>query len=149
RPFWIAVSAFFDALVFGGAEVGAATKPLFAKVDLQIKQLIDGSSKVAERLFRDLLLVIGRAGAVSDRITQLKEVYHLERLLQVPERAARGAGDESVAPLVRELKDLTTQQKDAWLKYTSGNRAALEPFGKQALVLAERAAKLPNRDIHL
>src|SRR5690348_13996951 len=46
RPFWIAVSAFFDALVFGGAEVGAATKPLFAKVDLQIKQLIDGSSKV-------------------------------------------------------------------------------------------------------
>jgi chemosensory pili system protein ChpA (sensor histidine kinase/response regulator) len=48
---------------------------------------------------------------------------------------------------VRELRELTAQQKDTWLKYTSGNRAALEPFAKQALVLADRAGRLPNRDI--
>jgi hypothetical protein len=29
--------------------------------------------------------------------------------------------------LVRELREMTGQQKDAWLKYTSGNRAALDP----------------------
>jgi chemosensory pili system protein ChpA (sensor histidine kinase/response regulator) len=149
RPFWTAAAAFFDALVFGGAEVGPATKPLFVKVDQQIKQLIEGSVKVPERLFRDLLLVVGRSRPVSERITRLKDIYRLEQLLEVPDRGSRAADEDSMAPLVRELRELTGQQKDAWLKYTSGNRAALEPFGKQAMVLAERAGKLPNRDIQL
>ena len=48
---------------------------------------------------------------------------------------------------MRELRELTAQQKDTWLKFTSGNRAALEPFGKQALALAERAGQLPRRDV--
>ncbi|HET9651280.1 MAG TPA: Hpt domain-containing protein, partial [Usitatibacter sp.] len=146
RPFWTAASAFFDALVFGGLEVGAATKPLFAKVDQQVKHLIEGSGKVAERLFRDVLLQIGRSGPVSERITLLKDVYRLEQLLAVPVATA-GADDEALAGLVRELRELTAQQKDTWLKYTSGNRAALEPFAKQAGVLAERAGRLPNQDI--
>src|SRR6185312_15214301 len=149
RPFWTAASAFFDALVFGGADVGPATKPLFAKIDQQVKQLIEGSAKVAERVFRDLLLVVGRSSAVSERIGLLKETYRLEALLELPDRGTRAAADETLAPLVRELRELTGQQKDAWLKYTSGNRAALEPFGKQALVLAERAGKLPDRDLQL
>jgi chemosensory pili system protein ChpA (sensor histidine kinase/response regulator) len=148
RPFWTAAAAFFDALVFGGLEIGPSVKPLFAKLDQQIKQLIDGSTRVAERLFRDLLLGIGRARPVSDRVNVLKTVYRLEQLLALPDRAARAFDDEGVATLVRELRDLTAQQKDLWLKYTSGNRAALEPFGKQAAALAERASRLQNADIH-
>src|SRR4029079_8444685 len=75
RPFWTAAAAFFDALVFGGREVGPASKPLFAKVDQQIKQLIDGSSRVAERLFRDLLLGIGRLRSVTEGGRLRKNVY--------------------------------------------------------------------------
>ncbi|HET6265956.1 MAG TPA: Hpt domain-containing protein, partial [Usitatibacter sp.] len=146
RPFWTAVTAFFDALVFGGLEVGPASKPLFAKVDQQIKQLIDGAAKVAERVFRDLLLAVARASSVSDRLVLLKEVYRLDHLVAVPD-AVRGSDDEGLAALVRELREHTAQQKDTWLKYTSGNRAALEPFGKQALVLAESSGRLPNRDV--
>src|SRR5688572_17349525 len=146
RPFWTAASAFFDALAFGGLQVGATVKPLFAKLDQQVKQLIDGSGKVGERLFRDLLLAVARAGNVSERITQLKDAYGLERLVTIPD-TLRGTDDENLATLLREVRDLTAQQKDTWLKYTSGNRAALEPFAKQALVLADRAGKLPNRDI--
>ncbi len=149
RPFWTAATAFFDALVFGGMEAGAGAKPLFAKLDQQVKQLIDGSGKVAERVFRDLLLAVGRAAAVSDRITTLKRAYRLEQLLTIPDRGLHGADDEVLGALVRELRELTNQQKDTWLKYTSGNRAALEPFSKQAAMLAERAGKLPNRDIQL
>lgn len=149
RPFWTAAAAFFDALVFGGMEVGPSTKPLFAKLDQQIKQLIEGSPKVAERMFRDLLLAIGRAGGVSERIATLKDIYRLEQLLAIPDRGLHGPDDEALGTLVRELRERTAQQKDTWLKFTSGNRAALEPFEKQAQVLAERASKLPNRDIQL
>jgi chemosensory pili system protein ChpA (sensor histidine kinase/response regulator) len=148
RPFWTAASAFFDALVFGGLEVGPTVKPIFAKLDQQVKQLIEGSGKVAERLFRDLLFALGRARPVSDRISMLKDAYHLEQMIAVPD-VTRGSDDEGLSALVRELRELTAQQKDTWLKYTSGNRAALEPFGKQATVLAERSAKLPNADAAL
>ncbi len=149
RPFWTAASAFFDALVFGGMEVGPTTKPLFARLDQQIKQLIEGSPKVAERIFRDLLLAIGRAGGVSERIAMLKDIYRLEQLLAIPDRGLHGPDDEALGALVRELRELTAQQKDTWLKFTSGNRAALEPFEKQGQALVERAARLPNRDIQL
>ncbi|HUP29946.1 MAG TPA: Hpt domain-containing protein, partial [Usitatibacter sp.] len=146
RAFWTAATGFFDAFVFGGLDVSPSAKPLFAKLDQQVKQLMDGGSKVAERLFRDLLLAVGRARPVSERITLLKETYRLEQLLAIPD-GVHGADDEALAGAVRELRELTAQQKDTWLKYTSGNRAALEPFGKQSLVLADRAGKLPQRDI--
>ncbi len=148
RPFWTAAAAFFDGLAFGGLQVGPTTKPLFPKLDQQVKQLIDGASKVAERLFRDLLLAVGRSRGVSERITLLKQLYNLDNLISVPD-TVRGADDEVLNAVLRELRELTGQQKDAWLKYTSGNRAALDPFGKQALVLAERAARLPNPEAQL
>ncbi|HEY2628088.1 MAG TPA: Hpt domain-containing protein, partial [Usitatibacter sp.] len=148
RPFWSAAAGFLDALVFGGLDLTPAVKPLFAKLDQQVKQLIEGSGKVAERLFRDLLLMVGRARPVSERIATLKQAYHLEQLIAVPDRGRQSSeDDEELMSLVREVRDLAAQQKDTWLKYTSGNRAALEPFSKQGQALAVRAARLPNRDI--
>ncbi len=147
RPFWCAAAGFFDALALEGTVLDASAKPLLAKVDQQVKQLIDGAAKVPERLFRDLLLQVGRSRAVSPRISLLKEAFRLDQLLASPQPALGEAPDEAVSTLIRELRELTAQQKDTWLKYTSGNRAALEPFGKQALALADRAAQLPRREL--
>ncbi|HEX4943510.1 MAG TPA: Hpt domain-containing protein [Usitatibacteraceae bacterium] len=147
RPFWTAAAGFFDALALDGLVLDAATKPLLAKVDQQVKQLIDGSARVPERLFRDLLLQVGRSRPVSPRIAALKEAYRLDELLARPEPSQGDTADEALGSLVRELRELTVQQKDTWLKFTSGNRAALEPFGKQALALADRAAPLPRGDL--
>jgi chemosensory pili system protein ChpA (sensor histidine kinase/response regulator) len=149
RPFWTAAAGLFDALAFDGLALDAAVKPLFAKIDLQVRQLIEGSAKVSERLFRDLLLHVGRSRPVSARISALKAAYRLDELLARPAAGRADAADEVLGALVRELRELTSQQKDTWLKFTSGNRAALEPFGKQALALAERGAKLPHKDLQL
>ena len=126
RPFWTAAAGFFDALVFAGIETSGAAKPLFAKLDQQIKQLIEGSAKVAERLFRDLLLAVARSRPVSERVVMLKDAYRLEQLVAVPDRGVHAdADDEQLNAMIREVRELTAQQKDTWLKYTSGNRAAL------------------------
>ena len=149
RPFWSAAAAFFDALAFDGLALEPAVRPLFARVDQQVKQLIEGSAKVSERLFRDLLLQVARARPVTERIAALREAYRLDELLARPAASRADTADEALVANLRELRDLTAQQKDTWLKYTSGNRAALEPFGKQALALAEKAGRLPHRDIQL
>jgi chemosensory pili system protein ChpA (sensor histidine kinase/response regulator) len=147
RRFWMAAAGFFDALAMDGLALDPQVKPLLAKVDQQVKQLIDGSAKVPERLFRDLLFQVGRSRPVTPRIAALKAAFRLDDLLAIPQPLLGEAPDEALSALIRELRDLTAQQKDTWLKFTSGNRAALEPFGKQALALAERAAHLPRRDL--
>src|SRR5215212_1684997 len=91
RPFWTAAAGFFDALVFAGIETNGADKPLFAKLDQQIKQLIDGSAKVAERLFRDLLLAVARSRPVSDRVVMLKDAFRLEQLVSLPDHGVHAA----------------------------------------------------------
>mgnify|MGYP001191338584 CR=1 FL=1 len=151
RPFWMAAAGFLDALAFEGIGEGpdSHAKPLLAKIDQQVKQLIDGSAKVPERLFRDLLLQVGRSRPVTQRICDLKAAFRLEEILAAAPSPHGDEADESLGALIRELREHTTQQKDTWLKFTSGNRAALEPVGKQALALAERAAQLPHRDLQL
>ena len=116
RAFWTSAAGFLDALAFEGLDLNAGAKQLFAKLDQQVKQLIDGSNKVSERLFRDLLLVVGRSRTVTDRIRLLKDVFRLEELLERPDRPLSDLGDEALKGLLRELRELTAMQKDTWLK---------------------------------
>lgn len=149
RPFWMAAAGFLDALAFDGIALEPQGKALLAKMDQQVKQLIDGSAKVPERLFRDLLLQVGRSRPVTQRIAGLKAAFRLDEILATPRPLQGDETDEALSALVRELRELTSLQKDTWLKFTSGNRAALEPVGKQALALVDRASHLPRRELQV
>jgi chemosensory pili system protein ChpA (sensor histidine kinase/response regulator) len=143
RAFWYTASAFFDAVAADPAESGALAVQLFGKIDQQIKLLIEGVQKVPERLFRDLLLVIGNSSATTERVRSVRLLYRLDELLAaVPESDA--SSDESARVLVRSLRDQLQALKESWLKLTSGNRAALESFVQQGETLAKAAQSLPN-----
>jgi chemosensory pili system protein ChpA (sensor histidine kinase/response regulator) len=144
RAFWYTVSAFFDAVAADPVESGALAVQLFGKIDQQIKLLIEGVQKVPERLFRDLLLVIGKSSAVTDRVRSVRLLYRLDELLAAaPENDP--SSDESARVLVRSLRDQLQALKESWLKLTSGNRAALESFVQQGETLAKAAQSLPNQ----
>ncbi|MBC7623577.1 MAG: Hpt domain-containing protein, partial [Aeromicrobium sp.] len=144
RAFWYTASAFFDAVVANPVESGSLAVQLFGKIDQQIKLLVDGVHKVPERLFRDLLLVIGKSSATTERVRSVRFLYRLDELLAAaPESDA--ASDESVRTLVRSLRDQLQALKESWLKLTSGNRAALEAFVQQGDALAKAAQPLPNQ----
>ena len=143
RAFWFTVSGFFDAVVTNPAESGTLAVQLLGKIDQQIKMLIDGVQKVPERLFRDLLLVIGKSTADTERTRAIRAIYRLDELLAAaPERDA--ASDESVRTLVRSLRDQIQATKDNWLKFTSGNRSALDAFAQQGEALSKAAQPLSN-----
>ncbi len=143
RAFWFTVTGFFDAVAANPAEAGSLAVQLFGKIDQQIKLIIDGVQKVPERLFRDLLLVIGKSKASTERVREIRALYRLDELLAAAP-ASDATADESVRTLVRSLRDLVQSGKDNWLKFTSGNRAALDTFAEQGDTLARQAQQLPN-----
>jgi chemosensory pili system protein ChpA (sensor histidine kinase/response regulator) len=143
RAFWFTVTGFFEAVSEKPAESGGLAVQLFGKIDQQIKLLIEGVQKVPERLFRDLLLVIGKSSAKSERIRDIRALYRLDELLAAaPVRDA--LADESERALVRSLRDQIQAAKDNWLKFTSGNRSALEAFAQQGEALVRNVQPLSN-----
>jgi len=147
RSFWYATGGFFDAVAANPAEAGAIAVQLFGKIDQQIKLLIEGVQKVPEKLFRDILLVIGKSKAQTERLRKIRELYRLDELLALPEFAGESQADDQVKSVVRGLREQVQAQKENWLKFAGGNRSTLETYVTQAETLFKTAQQQPNKDI--
>lgn len=148
RAFWFTAGGFFDAVANDPAGTGAYAVRLFGKIDQQIKMLIGGTDETPEKLFRELLLVIGRSAARTERIDQIREMYRLDELLSAPEQQPAGKKpDKELAAAVRAAKDQVQSLKDYLLLFISGDSSALEPLAKQSESLAMLGQRLPNQEM--
>jgi chemosensory pili system protein ChpA (sensor histidine kinase/response regulator) len=82
---WVA-GGFIEALADDGLEVTAERKKLFARLDQQIKKVIDGAEKSlvrtsSEALTRALLWEVAQTESTGPRVTQIKRAFDLEFLL--------------------------------------------------------------------
>jgi chemosensory pili system protein ChpA (sensor histidine kinase/response regulator) len=145
--FWYAASGFFDAVASNPTEAGTLAVQLFGKIDQQIKLLVDGVQKIPEKLFRDILLVIGRSKASTERLKKIRELYRLDELLAIPVAYGVLGADDELKATIRRLRDQVQEQKENWLKFASGNHAALEQFVAQGAPLLEAAQQQPNHDL--
>ena len=146
RSFWYATGGFFDAVAANPGEAGALAVQLFGKIDQQIKLLIEGFQKVPEKLFRDILLVIGKSKAQTERLRKIRELYQLDALLALPESAGESQADDQLKSVVRAMREQVQTQKDNWLKFAGGNRSTLESYVSQAELLFKTAQEQPNKD---
>ena len=147
RMFWFTASGFFDSVAHNPGDFGSVAVTLFGKVDQQIRLLQEGVQKIPERLFRDLLLVIGKSGAQTTRVRQIRELYRLDDLLAKPGASRGENADEGLKSVVRSLRELMQSQKENWLRFATGNRAAIEAFAAQGDLLVAAAANQPNTDL--
>ena len=147
RAFWYAAGGFFDAVGSNPTEAGALAVQLFGKIDQQIKLLIEGVQKVPEKLFRDILLVIGRSKAQTERLRRIRNLYKLDELLAIPDAPGDASADEGTKAVVRALREQVQAQKDNWLRFTGGNRSALDPYNTQAETLFRTCQRQGNKDI--
>ena len=147
RSFWFTASGFFDAVANDPAGTGAPAVQLFGKVDQQIKRLIGGNGQAPEKLFRDLLLVIGKSAARTECIDEIRAVYRLDALLAMPDTGLNSRAEPALVAAVNALFEQVKRQKDNLLAFASRDNAALEPFAKQAELLAAMAQPLPNREL--
>ncbi len=127
QTFWWACVGFVDSLIARGVEADFHVKQLLARVDLQMRRLIEGSPQVAERLLRDALFFVAKSQPQDGRAAEVRSTFGLDRYLP-----GRGMLDPEALARMRPVLDaLQTSLKgahDSWHAYVEGDATQLEQF---------------------
>ncbi|MCL2297886.1 MAG: Hpt domain-containing protein [Proteobacteria bacterium] len=141
RTFWWMTTALFDAVREHAVADTFLLKHLLARIDLQIRRLIDGSGSVAERLQRETLYFLAISAPVSERIRQVQEHYRLKALLPAGE-ADGGPAVDTLTTLrtTHEMQGLAAEAKNLWQRLMSGQIDQYPKFRDSLQALREKAA---------
>ncbi|MBS3916428.1 MAG: Hpt domain-containing protein, partial [Sulfuritalea sp.] len=137
RAFWWITIGLLDALASRQVSGDFHVKKLCARIDLQMRRLLEGSKTVSERLVRDALYFVAVAKGGSELVQQVKETYQLDAL--VPQSTA---DIEPLRPVLRAMRDSLATAKEAWNKFCVGAAAALPQFHDNAVTLASKGGGL-------
>jgi len=119
RSFWWVVRGLLDALEADALPVDVDLKRVLARVNLQMRRLIEGRRGVAERLLVDALYYIGRADPNVTRVAEVRQLYDLDSLLPADyERTKLVPVD---ADQVRVLRHSLTEAKSFWSEAAAGS----------------------------
>lgn len=127
QTFWWACVGFVDSLIAHGVEADFHVKQLLARVDLQMRRLMEGSPQVAERLLRDALFFVAKSQTLDGRAAEVRTTFGLDRYLpgrgmMDPETLAR------MRPVLDALQSGLKAARDNWHAYAEGNPEQLTQF---------------------
>jgi chemosensory pili system protein ChpA (sensor histidine kinase/response regulator) len=147
RSFWWVVRGLLEALAARAVPVDVDLKRVLARLNLQLRRLIDGGGAVAERLMVDTLYYVGRAEGNLPRVSEAKRLFGLDALIPPDfERATLTAVD---AEALRGLKEALSQAKTHW-SHIVGGAAELPRFVaevRQARAAAQRVEAQALADV--
>jgi chemosensory pili system protein ChpA (sensor histidine kinase/response regulator) len=140
RAFWWACSGFIDALIAHGVEADFHVKQLLARIDLQMRRLLEGSPQVAERLMRDALFFIAKSGSLGGHAQEVKSTYRLDRY--APKGNVSAEALVRLRPVIESMKAELVNARNAWHDYTEAKAEGLERFQRCVGTLALQAMEL-------
>ncbi len=127
--FWWSVSGFLASAAAEGILPSYTVKQLCARIDLQIRRFVEGSTKVADRLRREVLYHVAISEPVHDRVRDVQALYGLQEMLP-RKMEARQVDYDRFQPVLKRAHELIVGIKDNWLKVTGGRREMLEPIAQ-------------------
>ena len=145
RSFWWISLGFLDALTDRGIAAEQDAKQLCARIDLQIRRLLEGSRNVAERLMRDALFYVGQApDAAGELAAEIRSSFRLTSLLP-PEAGAPVAAPQEAA--LRKLREVILAAEEFWNKFCAGNNAAINGFAEQSRNISQLTESIAHTDL--
>jgi chemosensory pili system protein ChpA (sensor histidine kinase/response regulator) len=143
QTFWWACVGFVDSLIARGVEADFHVKQLLARVDLQMRRLMEGSPQVAERLLRDALFFVAKSEAMEGRAAEVRSRFGLDRYLPGrgmldPEALAR------MRPVLDALQTGLKAARDHWHAWVEGNAEQQEQFQTQLIRMQPQAQMLES-----
>jgi len=143
RTFWWACVGFVDSLIANGVEADFHVKQLLARIDLQMRRLMEGSPQVAERLLRDALFFVAKSQTMEGRAAEVRHTFGLDRYLPGavvldPEALAR------LRPVMEALKAGLKGAREAWHVQVEGAGNQIAEFQQQLLRMQPQAQILKD-----
>ena len=146
RAFWWVSLAFVESLFDHQGEADADSRQLLARIDTQIRRLLQGSRSVAERLMRDVLYAVGRAPADSSPgVAEVQSVFGLKDL--IPAASTGRETTQRVEGALRRLRDTLAATEELWNKFCTGSASALPAFEQHAQTCAALANEIGQTDL--
>jgi len=144
RSFWWIIRGLLEGLESGAVPVDVDLKRVLARLNLQLRRMIEGGGAVAERLMIDALYYVGRAQGGTARVAEIKRLYGLDALIPADfERASLTAVDSDA---LRTLKEALAQAKQLWGQIVAGAAEGAK-FDQEVALARDSAAKLAARAI--
>lgn len=141
RVFWWTAAALVLGLGSNRTPVELDSRQLMLRINLQMRRLADGSGKVAERLFRDMLYMLAQLDCDSNLVKHLQQSFELASLLPSPEALSAGVAQDGMH-LARGLRDELRTVKDVWSRIAAGQTDRIGSFHAQLSTLAEKVVPL-------
>ncbi|CAL62860.1 Putative chemotaxis protein histidine kinase [Herminiimonas arsenicoxydans] len=135
RSFWWVMHGFADAVSAGQVPNELYVKQLFARINLQIRRLSEGSSSIAERLLRDALFFIARVEQPSAVAQQIRSAYQLDGV--VPNDYEKKRYGQIDAQALATAKERLSQAKNLWNRIAGGDASVAQSFEQEMSGLAE------------
>ena len=140
RAFWWVMHGFAEAVASAQISNELYVKQLFARINLQLRRLSQGSSSISERLLRDALFFIAGIEQTSKLATQIRVAYRLNGLVPA-DYSTRHYGQISLDAL-STAKDRLAQAKNMWDRLASGDASPASAFEQEMHGLSEAGSRL-------
>ena len=139
RSFWWVARAFVESLFDHQEVADTESRQLLARIDTQIRRLLEGGQSVAERMLRDLLYAIAKVSAnPGTLVAEVQNAFGLQALM--PTNAADLEANVPQEIALRRLRDTLAGTEELWNKFCTGSASALPAFDQHA----QSAAALTN-----
>ena len=146
QSFWWACGGFVESLIARGVEADFHVKQLLARVDLQMRRLMEGSPQVAERLMRDALFFVAKSQPSDGQAAEVRSTFSLDRYLP-----GRGMLDPEALARMRPLLDAFQSglkaARDHWHGYVEGGADQLEQFHVQIERMSPQALSFEGSNL--
>lgn len=140
QDFWWVMHGFAEMAYEGQFTSDLYVKLVFARINLQIRQLAARSDFMSERLLKEALFLIACAESPTPLMREIRAVYQIDG--QIPadyEKKRYGLIDPEVLGAARQGIE---QAKKSWIEASTGNTQSIEELVQNINQLAEASSAL-------
>ena len=140
RAFWWVLEGFAEGVANAQITNELFVKQLFARINLQLRRISQGSSSISERLLRDALFFIAGIQNPSAHNAQIRSIYRLDGIVPSDFRTHRYGQVDSAA--LHAAKDHLVRAKNMWDRLSAGDSSPTQEFEHEMLGLSTAGSKL-------
>ncbi len=133
KTFWWLTGVFTEVLAQPQIAGRNTVKLLCRQIDQQLRSLSQGNTKATGNLLRDILFYIAQSEPLTERISQVKELFELETLLP-PDNGSDAPAikitDDDLA-IFGVLREVIANLRNGWSAIAEGDKQELPAFTSQ------------------